>query len=75
MTTTLALILVIAGGLLVIWGILYIAKPGIFERGFWKSIDISRQFSSPEKHSEFVKTFGGILIVIGLILFVIGMFT
>lgn len=75
MTTTMALILVIAGGLLVILGILYIAKPDIFQRGFWKSIDISRQLSSPEKHSEFVKRFGGILIVIGLIIFIVGMFT
>ena len=75
MSTTLALILVIAGGLLVVWGILYLAKPDIFQRGFWKSIDISRQLSSPEKHSGFVKRFGGILIVIGLIIFIIGMFT
>ena len=75
MTTTVALILVIVGALLVVWGILYIAKPDIFERGFWKSIDISRQFSSPEKHSGFVKRFGGILIVIGAIIFIIGMFT
>jgi len=74
MTTTLALILVIAGGLLVLWGILYIAKPDLFQRGFWKSIDISRRLSSPEKHSEFVKRLGGILIVIGLIVFMIGMF-
>jgi hypothetical protein len=75
MSTTVALILVIAGGLLVVLGILYIAKPDIFQRGFWKSIDISRRLSSPEKHSEFTKRFGGILIVIGLILFLIGMFT
>ena len=75
MTTTLALILVVAGGLLVVLGILYLAKPGIFEQGFWKSIDISRRLSSPEKHSEFVKRFGAILIVIGLIVFIVGMFT
>ena len=75
MSTTVALILVIAGGLLVVLGILYIAKPDIFQRGFWKSIDISRRLSSPEKHGEFAKRFGGILIVIGLILFLIGMFT
>jgi uncharacterized membrane protein YiaA len=75
MSTTVALILVIAGGLLVVLGILYVAKPDIFQQGFWKSIDISRRLSSPEKHSEFAKRFGGILIVIGLILFLIGMFT
>jgi uncharacterized protein YjeT (DUF2065 family) len=75
MTTTLALILVTVGALLVILGILYIAKPDLFQQGFWKSIDISRQLSSPEKHSEFMKIFGGILIVIGLIIFMVGMFT
>jgi len=75
MTTTLALILVTVGGLLVLLGILYVAKPDIFQQGFWKSIDISRRFSTPEKHSGFVKRFGGILIVVGLIVFIIGMFT
>ncbi len=75
MTTTVALILVAIGVLLVVWGILYIVKPDLFERGFWRSIDISRQFSSPEKRSGFLKTFGTILIVIGAVLFVIGMFT
>jgi uncharacterized protein YjeT (DUF2065 family) len=74
MSTTVALILVAIGVLLVILGILYIAKPGIFQQGFWKSIDISRQLSSPEKHSAFMKTFGVILIVIGLIIFIVGMF-
>ena len=74
MTTTLALILVVVGGLLVLLGVLYIAKPGIFQQGFWKSIDISRSLSTPEKHSGFVKRFGGILIVVGLIVFMIGMF-
>jgi hypothetical protein len=74
MSTTLALILVAIGVLLVILGILYVAKPGIFEQGFWKSIDISRQLSSPEKHSAFKKTFGSVLIFIGVIIFIIGMF-
>ncbi len=74
MSTTIALILVTIGVLLVILGILYIAKPGIFEQGFWKSIDISRQLSSPEKHGAFMKTFGSILVIIGLIIFVVGMF-
>ena len=74
MTTTLALILVTVGGLLVLLGILYIAKPDIFQQGFWKSIDISRRLSTPEKHSGFVKRLGGILIVVGLIVFMIGMF-
>jgi uncharacterized protein YjeT (DUF2065 family) len=74
MSTTVALILVAIGVLFVILGILYIAKPGIFEQGFWKSIDISRQLSSPEKHSAFMKTFGGALVVIGLIIFIVGMF-
>ena len=75
MTTTTALILVVIGVLLVIWGILYIAKPDIFQRGFWKSIDVSRQFTTAEKHGKFMKTFGGILIVIGAIIFLVGMFT
>jgi uncharacterized protein YjeT (DUF2065 family) len=75
MTTTLALILVIAGGLLVLLGILYLTKPDLFQQGFWKSIDISRRLSTPEKHSGFVKRFGGMLIVVGLIVFIIGMFT
>jgi uncharacterized protein YjeT (DUF2065 family) len=74
MSTTVALILVAIGVLLVILGILYLAKPGIFEQGFWKSIDISRLLSSPEKHGAFMKTFGGALVVIGLILFIVGMF-
>ena len=74
MSTTVALILVAIGALFFILGILYIAKPGIFEQGFWKSIDISRQLSSPEKHSAFMKRFGVALVVIGLIIFIVGMF-
>ncbi|MDF1500355.1 MAG: hypothetical protein P1P76_07800 [Anaerolineales bacterium] len=75
MTTTLALILIIVGGLLFVLGILYVTKPDIFQQGFWRSIDISRLISTPEENSGFVKRFGGILIVVGLIVFIIGMFT
>lgn len=74
MSTTLGLILITVGGLIVVLGILYISKPDIFQQGFWKSIDISRSLSTPEKHSEFVKRFGGILIVVGSIVFLIGFF-
>ncbi|MBU0510629.1 MAG: hypothetical protein KJ638_02865 [Chloroflexi bacterium] len=73
MTTTTSLILVVAGGFLCIWGILYVAKPDIFQQGFWKRIDISRRLFSPEKHSQFVKVLGGVLVGIGFVMFMIGM--
>ena len=75
MTTTTSLILVVAGGLLAIWGLLYVAKPDIFQQGFWKRIDISRRLFSPEKHSQFVKVLGAVLFGIGWVMFMIGMST
>jgi hypothetical protein len=68
MDTTLALILIAVGLLLALLGILYLAKPDLYKQGFLKSIDFSGKFNGP------VKTYGWILVVVGAILFAIGMF-
>ena len=49
MTTTLALILVTIGGLLVLLGNPDLVKPDLFQQGFWKSIDISRSVLHPRE--------------------------
>ncbi len=56
------------GVVLLIFGIIYLVKPNIFQRWFWKRTDIFQQILGPEKYLVFMRILGGVFIVAGLVL-------
>ena len=56
------------GVVLLLFGIIYIVKPNIFQRWFWKRTGVFQQIFGPEKYLVFMRVLGGIFIIAGLIL-------
>ena len=54
------------GYILVIGGIIYIAKPDIFKRGFWKKTAITQRIFSPKQYNLYMRILGAIAILIGV---------
>ena len=57
---------------LVVCGIVYLVKPNIFQRWFWKRTDIFQQIFTPEKYLVFMRVLGGLSIATGIILLILG---
>ena len=61
------------GIILVAFGILYLIKPDIYRRGFWKQTDILQRKLSPERYKQFMRWFGGGFLVAGTILILLSL--
>ena len=53
---------------LVIIGSVYLLKPDIFQRWFWKKTAISQRLLSPEQNKVYMRILGAVLLCIGLYL-------
>jgi uncharacterized protein YjeT (DUF2065 family) len=54
--------------ILIIFGIIYLVKPDIFQRWFWKQTAISQQLMTPEQNKVYMRVLGGVFIVVGIVL-------
>ena len=57
---------------LIAFGVIYIIKPDIFQRWFWKRTAISQQIMSPESNKTYMRVLGAIFIIVGLLLVLLG---
>jgi uncharacterized protein YjeT (DUF2065 family) len=60
------------GYFLIVAGALYEIKPDLFRRWFWKKTSIAQRTLSPENYIRYMRLFGAVLIVVGLVLVVRG---
>ena len=58
----------IIGIVLIAFGVLYLLKPDIFQRGLWKRTAISQQIMTPEKNKVYMRVLGSAFVVAGLVL-------
>lgn len=59
------------GIVLIVSGVVYLIKPDIFQRGFWKQTAISQQIMTPEQNKLYMRILGGVFIIIGIVMIVI----
>lgn len=59
------------GIVLIVCGIVYLLKPDIFQRWFWKRTAISQRIMTPEQNKVYMRILGVIFIVVGVILLLI----
>jgi uncharacterized protein YjeT (DUF2065 family) len=57
--------------ILIIGGIVYLVKPDIFRRGIWKKTAITQQIFSEKNYLIYMRILGGIIIAIGIIIWMI----
>lgn len=62
------------GLIFAIFGIIYIIKPDIYRRWFWKKADVMQQRLSRENYIRYMRIFGVAIILIGLAMMFIGKF-
>jgi uncharacterized protein YjeT (DUF2065 family) len=58
------------GIVLIAFGTLYLIKPDIFQRWFWKRTAISQRLLTPEKNKVYMRILGSVFIVVGIVLLV-----
>jgi uncharacterized membrane protein YidH (DUF202 family) len=51
-------------------GVLYLIKPDIFQRWFWKRTAISQQIMTPEQNKVYMRVLGAVFVVVGIVLLV-----
>jgi len=56
------------GIMLIMFGVLYLIKPDIFQRWFWKKTAISQRLLSPEQNMVYMRILGLAFIVTGSVL-------
>jgi uncharacterized membrane protein HdeD (DUF308 family) len=49
-------------------GVLYLVKPNIFQRWFWKRTAISQRLLTPEQNKIYMRVLGGLFVIIGIVL-------
>ena len=54
------------GIFLIVLGVIYIIKPGIFKRWFWKKTDIAQQVFSEKNYRIYMRVIGAIAIFAGV---------
>ena len=60
----------LAGWLLIIAGIVYLAKPNVFRRGMWVKTSIAQRHLSPEGYVRYMRVVGLSCVVVGIVLLV-----
>ena len=58
----------VRGIALVLIGLVYVVKPDIFRRWFWRETSALQRSLSPNNYLRFMRVFGVILIIIGVLL-------
>ncbi len=61
----------ILGLILLVFGIIYLIKPDIFKRWFWKKTDIFQKIFNENQYLIFMRILGSLLIIFGLIIIII----
>jgi hypothetical protein len=56
------------GFILIAFGILYLIKPNLFQRGIWMKSSVTAKTKTPEEYRKYMRVLAIVLIVIGLIL-------
>jgi uncharacterized protein YjeT (DUF2065 family) len=54
--------------ILIIFGVIYLIKPDIFQRWFWKRTAISQRMLTPEQNKVYMRVLGAAFIVMGVVL-------
>ena len=62
------------GLIFAIFGLAYLIKPDLYRRWFWKKTDVMQRKLSPEDYINYMRKWGIILLLLGLVLLVIGKF-
>jgi uncharacterized protein YjeT (DUF2065 family) len=62
------------GLIFAIFGLLYLVKPDIYRRWFWKKTDVFQQIFSPANYILFMRISGAVILVVGIILLIAGKF-
>jgi hypothetical protein len=62
------------GLILAIFGFVYIIKPDLYRRWFWKKTDILQQKLSPQKYIRFMRFLGVVFLLVGTALMIFGNF-
>jgi uncharacterized protein YjeT (DUF2065 family) len=57
-----------AGNVLILFGIIYLIKPDLFQRWFWKKTAISQRLLTPEQNKIYMRILGAVFIVVGIAL-------
>ncbi len=63
--------MIVWGSVLIGCGVLYLIKPDIFQRWFWKRTAISQRLLTPEQNKVYMRVLGCAFIVIGIALLVL----
>jgi len=58
---------ILAAIVLILGGILFIIKPNIFRRWFWKRTDVAQRLLKPEHYTIFMRACGALYIVLGIL--------
>lgn len=56
------------GVILIVFGVLYVIKPDIFQRWFWKKTAISQRLLTPEQNMIYMRVLGVLLVILGIAL-------
>ena len=56
------------GIVLIVCGVIYLIKPNIFQRWFWKRTAISQRIMTPEQNRIYMRVLGAVFVIVGLIL-------
>jgi uncharacterized protein YjeT (DUF2065 family) len=56
------------GMVLVAFGALYLIKPDLFQRWFWKRTAISQRLLTPEQNKVYMRILGGVFLLAGVVL-------
>lgn len=58
------------GIIMLVFGIIYIVRPGIFRVGLWKKTDIAQRTLSPSQYIRYMRILGIVFAVAGILLII-----
>ena len=59
------------GIILLVFGVLYIVKPNIYRRWFWKKTAVMQQKLSPAQYTRYMRIFGAVMAIAGIVLLIL----
>ena len=62
------------GLIFAIFGLVYLIKPDLYRRWFWKKADVMQRKLSPENYIKYMRKWGIVLLVLGLVVLIVGKF-
>lgn len=54
---------------MIAFGVLYLIKPDIYQRWFWKRTALSQRILTPDQNIIYMRVLGMVFIVIGILLY------